>query len=148
MKKIYIALVLGVIFFSGCSQKNKDIEVAYSYNNFHIHVQDAGIYKWLKLQRFNDVAREDGLIEFEAMFVNTSNVNKNFAYKVLWYNDKGMSEKTLSSRWIYTQVEANRNLVIKGISPSMKSADYEILLNSFTKDDLERKSSYHKKYSN
>lgn len=148
MKKLSLLLaIVGVIFTIGCSKAPKT-DIIEQVTDPHVRYESPKLRKWLKFEFINYIKRDDGLIEFEARFSNISSKNRNLSYKVQWKDQNGFMQKTLISRWIYTQVEARRNLVIHGISPSIKSSDFIITLQQPTKNDKLRKDSYHKRYSN
>lgn len=147
MRKMSLLLISASIFFlAGCANNTATINQGLS--DPHIRFENPYLHKWLKFEFVNYVQRKDGLLEFEARFVNYSSVNKTLAYKINWKNENGFVQKTLMSRWVFAEVEAKRSLVIHGISPNSKSSDFEVILQEPTKDDNLRKDSYHKRYSN
>ncbi|ASM34421.1 Predicted periplasmic lipoprotein [Campylobacter sputorum subsp. bubulus] len=138
-----------LLFFVGCSSnqnamQNNEINVK---NGSHIIFDDKSLQKWLRLDDVNVVKRSDDLIEFDVTFTNTSSSNKLVSYKVIWKDENGFTQKTIMSKWTKTLVEEGRSLNIHGISPSVKSKDFEIMLQEPTDDDENRNDSYHKQYS-
>lgn len=142
----FLLLIASVMFFIGCA--NQQATINQSFTDPHVRVENPSLYNWLKFDFINYVKRDDGLIEFEARFTNFSNVNKTISYKINWRDLNGFTKKTLMSRWSFTEVEARRALVIHGISPDVKTSDFEVVLQEPTSDDKLREDSYHKQYSN
>lgn len=142
--KIYQILLVAMLVFAGCSQKN----TAQNAPKTDLHIiQSPNLHKWLRLDDINYVKRADNLIQFEAYFTNTSSSNKLVSYKVEWKDENGFRQKTIMSKWTKTLVESGRSLNIGGISPSDKSSDFVIILQEPTKDDNKREDSYHKRYA-
>ncbi|MCR8699105.1 YcfL family protein [Campylobacter ureolyticus] len=142
----YILLVF-LILFTGCASNNQKIEPKFKQDN-RIQYDDKSLHNWLEFAGLNEVKRSDGLIEFEALFINTSSSNKLVSYKIDWKDENGFTQKTIMSKWIKTLVESGRRLSIYGISPSVKSKDFSVILQTPTSDDKKRDDSYHKRYSN
>lgn len=148
MKKILLSVLMTISFgfFTGCTQNQVDLTPRIS--DPHILVENPSLYGWLELERVNYFKREDGLIVVEARFKNLSQYNQKVAYKIDWMNKNGFIQKSILSRWIVSEVEQNRSFVIKGIAPSMKIKDFEIRVQEPTRDDRQRKDSYHNQYQN
>ncbi len=145
MRKISLLLIVAFFtLFSGCS--NQPIVVDHQLSDPHVRYENPRLYKWLKFDFINYIQRDDGMLEFEARFINTSKFNKSLAYKVNWKNANGFIQKTLMSRWVFAEVETTRSFVVHGISPNPKSKDFEIILQEPTKDDALRKDSYRSTY--
>jgi uncharacterized protein YcfL len=143
MKKIYLLLTLvSFVLFSGCAQKELEV------SDPHIIVEDSSINGWLKLERVNHFKKPDGFLIVEAKFRNLSSSNKKVVYKIEWLNGSGFTERTILSKWMITEVEAKRGFTIRGISPSIRAEDFEIILQEPTEDDMKRKDSYHNEYQN
>ncbi|MSN96152.1 DUF1425 domain-containing protein [Campylobacter sp. FMV-PI01] len=146
-------LLLGVLmFFVGCGGVNhmnvsKNMQ-ANIITDPHVKFDDSSLFKWLKFEFINYIQRQDGLIEFEAVFKNNSKINKLLSYKIIWKDENGFTQKTIMSKWTKASIESGRFLNIHAISPSIKSKDFEIIIQEPTKDDNKRNDSYHKQYSN
>ncbi len=148
MKKFSLLLIVAFLaMFSGCTTQPR-ATINQNISDPHIRFENPRLYDWLKFEFVNYVQRKDGMLEFEARFVNYSLSNKTLAYKVNWKNENGFVQKTLMSRWVFAEVEAKRSLVIHGISPNAKSSDFEVILQEPTRDDSLRKDSYRSTYSN
>ncbi len=147
MKKFSLLLAMAsFLLFSGCTQQPQVTNPGLT--DPHVRYESPRLHNWLKFNFINYIQRKDGLREFEAQFVNNSPYNKTLTYKVQWKNENGFVQKTLMSRWIRTEVEAKRSLVIHGISPNAKSSDFVILLQEPSRDDALRKDAYRNRYSN
>lgn len=148
MKKTsFLLIVVSMLFAMGCS-KSPNVNVPQTVTDPHVRYESPKVQRWLKLDFINYLKRDDGLIEFEARFVNISTKNKNVIYKIHWRDGNGFAQKSLMSRWIFTRVEPNRGLVVHGISPNMKSSDFVISLQDPRRVDKHRQDSYHRRYSN
>lgn len=145
MSKFKLLLLAIALFFVGCNQSPT---INQSFTDPHIRVENPSLYNWLKFDFVNYTIRKDGLLELEARFRNFSNYNKTIAYKIHYRDENGFTQKTLMSKWTFTEVESRRDLVIHGISPNAKSADFVIVLQEPTQDDKLREDAYHKRYAN
>lgn len=141
----YIVLAF-LILFTGCASSNQKIEPKVKQDN-RVQYDDKSLHNWLEFSGLNEVKRSDGLIEFEALFINTSSSNKLVSYKIDWKDENGFTQKTIMSKWTKALVENGRMLSIHGISPSVKSQDFILILQKPTSDDKKRDDSYHKRYS-
>lgn len=141
MKKFYLLFVVFIFIFSGCASK---LEVSDS----RIVVGDSSIDGWLKLVKVNHYKREDGLLMVQAKFKNLTSSNKKVVYKIDWLDKNGFTQKSILSKWVIVEIEANREFVIQAISPSIKVEDFEIRLDEPTENDTNRKDSYHQEYQN
>lgn len=155
MRKIWFLSLVFAVLFLGCAPqqpKNEEISKTTSSKNFinnsHIKVISPKINDWLKMEFLNYTKKDDGLLEFEANFINLANANRLVSYKIIWKDKNGFTQKSIMSKWVKTLVEAGRVLSIHAISPNDKSVDFEIILQEPTKDDKNRDDSSHKKYSN
>ena len=148
MKKLFLVSLIGfisILFFSGCTQQP---DIKPRITDSHIIVESSSLYNWLELEKVNYFKREDGLLVVEAKFKNLSQFNQKLAYKIDWIDKNGFNEKSILSRWVVSEVEQRRALVITGIAPSMKIIDFEIRLQQISRDDKYRKDSYHSEYQN
>ena len=125
MKKFFIFL-LSVFLLAGCVKKVKD-------PNFS--VEDSGIYDSLEVVSEAKRIKDDGLTEIEVIFKNYTDSNEKIAYKVDWFDKDGFSIDTIMSKWKVIEVEANRNMVIHAISPSIKATEYKIRMQFPSEDD-------------
>ena len=141
-KSIFLALALalaGLFVFAGCAAKKLTDE----------HIEIGGdVPDWLAFNYVNHVARTDGLLEFEARFKNKTNKDQILSYKVIWFNENGMTEKNILSRGVSTVVEAGRYLTIHGVAPSVSVKDFRVEIGDQSDGDKKRLDSYHNRYSN
>ena len=125
MKKFLIFL-LSVFLLSGCVKKVKD-------PNFT--VEDSGIYDSLEVVSEAKRVKDDGFTEIEVIFKNYTDSNEKVAYKVDWFDKDGFIVDTIMSKWKVVEVEANRNMVIHAISPSVRATEYKIRMQFPSEDD-------------
>lgn len=148
-KSIFIKLfVVGLLFvFSGCA-KNEDylINLEKFKSEPKIILQTEELAEWIFLEEINSYNRPDGLLEIEARFQNNSNSNEKLSYKIDWRDENGFTYKSILSKWIVVEVEENRKLIIKGISPSIKVRDFRIRIQKPTADDTYRKNQNNNQY--
>lgn len=145
MKIFKYLLLCFALLFASCSTNQVNTQNSIKMDS-HVKFNKDSL-KWLNVDFVNYITRDDGLIEFQAIFTNTSSSNKLLSYKINWKDENGFIQKTIMSKWTKTLIESGRNLSIRGISPSIKSKDFEIILQETTKDDEKRNDSYHKQYS-
>lgn len=141
----YIVLAF-LILFAGCASNQQEVGPRVT-QDYRIQYDEKNLGSWLKFHGLNEARRADGLIEFEALFKNESSLNGLVSYKIEWKDENGFTQKTIMSKWTKTLVESGRMLSIHGISPSIKSQDFVIILQKPTSDDKKRDDSYHKRYS-
>ena len=137
-------LIISIFVFSGCNQKQVDINQKIS--DPHVIIENPSIYKWLQFDDVNYFKREDGLMEVEVRFRNFTNSNKIVSYKIDWMDENGFIQKSILSKWVIVEIEERRNLVIHGISPSTKIENFKIRLQEPTKDDRLKRDAYHYEY--
>lgn len=154
MKKICLSFFIFCCFCTiGCSSssrngvQNGSVD-AVALKDPRILIEDEGIQKWLRFERINSVLRQDGFLEFEAQFSNTSNYGKRLAYKVEWRDENGFTIKTILSRWITADVEGRRKLIVRGISPNIKARDFLLIVDRPNYYDNLQKSPYNKEHRN
>lgn len=145
LSNMFVILITTIALF-GCAQNQVDIRP--KIIDSHILIENTNLNKWLELEKVNYFKRKDGLLVVEAKFKNTNSSNKNVAYKIDWIDKNGLTQKSILSRWIVSEVESNRSFIINGISPSITVSDFEIRLQEPTRDDKNRKNSYHLEYQN
>ncbi len=133
--------------FSACAKNEQyllNIEKFKSEPKIVLQTEKMG--KWLFLDDLTYRERKDGLLEVEARFQNHSDSNENVAYKIDWKDKDGFTQKSILSRWIVVGVEERRELLIKGISPTIKAKGFRIRLQKPTRDDLYRKNQNNNEY--
>lgn len=67
-----------------------------------------------------------GLLKVEVDLMNISNFRGRVAYKVIWKDANGFTIDTIMSRWIYADIEPNRELHIRAIAPTPKATYHKI----------------------
>lgn len=139
----WIVGLIAVAMFAGCVQP---VVINKTITDPHVIIENESIYDWLQFENVNYIQRDDGLIEVEAVFRNFTSNNKVLAYKIDWIDQNNFIQKSILSKWTIVKVEERRNLVIHGISPSMKVKDFRIRLQEPTDDDELRRDSYHYEY--
>ncbi len=150
MRKLFLCYCISMLFLgAGCaSRTHKADEQRMAVTNPRVKIEDSAIQKWLRTDFVHTVQRADGLVEFEARFTNMSRYGKKLAYKVEWLDENGFVQKTLMSRWILSEVEGRKNLVIHGISPSAAVKDFFLILQRPNYYDNLKRDAYHKQHNN
>ncbi len=153
MRKVFLLFfIVGFLGILGCSTPARNAmqggnENA-ALNEPRVSIQDEGIQNWLQFEGINSVLRQDGFLEFEARFANTSNHGKRLAYKVEWRDENGFTIKTILSRWITADVEGRRKLIVRGISPNIKARDFLLIVDRPNYYDNLQKSPHRKEHRN
>lgn len=143
-KIFYLISFLAVFILTGCNQNR--VSINNQISDPHVIVENPSLHKWLQLERVNYFERKDGLMEVEVKFRNFSDYNQLLSYRINWLDENGFVQKSILSRWVVSEVEERRSLVIHGIAPSIKVKSFEIRLQEPTKDDNLRRDSYHYEY--
>lgn len=144
-KGIFIICLLFI--FSGCVNNEAYLMNLEKFKaEPKIILQNKELAKWIFLEELNSNNKADGLLEIEARFINNSNSNEKLAYKIDWRDENGFTYKSILSKWIVVEVEENRELIIKGISPSIKVKDFRIRIQKPTADDSYRKNQNNNQY--
>lgn len=144
-KRILLTSCLFVAaLFTGCAQNQVDLNPRVT--DSHVIIENPNLYDWLKLEKVNYFTRKDDLLVVEARLKNLSTFNKKVAYKIDWIDENGFTQKSILSKWVVAEVEERRDLIIQGISPSMKIKDFQIRIQVPTSDDSYRNDSYHNQY--
>ncbi len=132
--KVFIMLASLALFF-GCTSNNelyppstKDSRVTY---------KDVSLHEWLQLQSVKSRKNADGLLRFQAKFVNTVASDKSLLYRISWIDKEGFVQKSILSRWNKAVVKGNSFVYIDGISPNGNSRDYtlEVLNDTSVEED-------------
>lgn len=126
MNVIRVTILFFVTFiFIGCANQ-KQIDV--SNINPKVILEDDSLNSWLEINSVNYFKREDGLLNVQASFKNTSSFNKKILYKIQWLDENNFVEKTLLSRWTFKELAKEGAFLINGISPSSKTKDFRIII--------------------
>lgn len=132
MKKYLLSAIAGIVFL-GCG-----ISPTERLKEHNIIVEDESIMDDFKIVSVVSKDRDDGLKEAQAVLKNSTNKNRLISYRVDWLDKDGFVRESLLSNWKTVNVEAKRDAVIGGISPSVNASDFKIRINYPTKDDKKR----------
>ncbi|NLK66625.1 MAG: YcfL family protein [Campylobacteraceae bacterium] len=133
MKKQLFGLV-ATFMLAGCG-----ISPVERLAEHNIIVENKSIMSDFKIVSVVSKDRNDGLKEAQAVLKNDTRKNREIAYKVDWIDKDGFTRDSILSKWKVVRVEAGRDVVIGGISPSSDVSDFKIRINYPTKDDKLRK---------
>ncbi len=128
MKQMIFALALALTLggcFGKAPQKVEDERVRYESNELRA---------WLGFDFVATVKREDGLVEFEARFINDSYQDKFLDYRVDWRDKNGFTQESVMSKWSTAKINGKREFIIHGISPNAKAQDFVVHLQRHSKN--------------
>lgn len=132
MKKYLLIAVAGIVFL-GCG-----ISPSQRLKEHNIIVEDKSIMDDFKIVSVVSKDRDDGLKETQAVLKNDTNKNQLISYKIDWLDKDGFVRESILSKWKTVNVEAKKDVIIGGISPSINASEFKIRINYPTKYDKKR----------
>ncbi|NLY04165.1 MAG: YcfL family protein [Campylobacter sp.] len=141
MREHLLSIATVALLFTGCAISPEE-----RLAEHNIIVEDSGIMRDFKIVSVVSKDRDDGLKEAQAVLKNDTSKNRKISYKVDWVDKDGFVQDSLLSKWKTVNVEAGRNAIISGISPSIDTSDFKIRINYPSKDDEKRIDSAHYEY--
>lgn len=130
-------LLFGGIILSGCQEQPKVVQTNYPQVRF----MDPSLREKLLIQDLATRKNDGGLMEFELRATSTSGSDTALVYKTDW-SAQGFTIKTIMSRWVSVDLEAGRDLIIRGVAPKPEADSFLIRLGYPSSNDRNRLNSF------